>query len=236
MASSKMLYKKKYKAKYKNKKKSFLQKNKPKIDAIENKYKDINVTTTDVKILGEQAVLCTNLSTGTSNSQRIGKNVTLKSIQWKSLLIPGNTAYLRNYIVRQVLVYDKDPCGSTQPALIGITGSTSPLVTIGGGQNDILAFPNIDNKDRFILISDKTYDCSKVDNSQAEDAKMYTWSKYKKLNVPTEYAVSASSGSYDDHRVGALILYTIVTNDLVGGDPLRQPTVTTNIRLKYIDL
>lgn len=217
-------------------KKSYLQKNKPKIDVIESKYKDTVNTVSGLNITtSQQRLLCSNIGAGTSNSQRIGKNITLKSVQWKTLLYQGNNSYLRNYKIRQLLVYDKSPDG-TMPYLIGITGDPTPLVTTGGGNNDLLSFPQIDYKDRFIIISDKMYDWSNADNSAAEDVNMKSWEKYKKLNIPVEYAISANTGDYGDHKVGALILYTICSSDLVGGDPLRQPTITTNVRLKYIDL
>jgi len=176
---------------------------------IEKKFID---STQPIAALAGSAILLMNGSaTGDDFNNRNGREIKMKSLY---LRITGANTVDQESCVRVMLVYDKQPNGNT-PAI------TDVLVSA-----DVNAANNLNNKERFITISDKVYTCS--------TAAKRSWltKKYKRLDTSTQY--SGTGATVASIATGALFLILIPQN-LQNGASTGNYTIGYNCRIRFTD-
>lgn len=171
--------------------------------SFELKFHDLDVDDAVVATNGTIAqASCNIIAQGTTDSTRIGRKVTIKSINWRFRI--GNTnvnqATARCPVVRVVLFLDKQ-CNGTAATVTDILET-----------DNYQSFNNLANKSRFVILFDRTY---KVENAAgAWDGTGTDWaanvtmgSFYKKCNIPIEY--DSTTGAITECRsnnLGVLLL------------------------------
>ena len=161
-------------------------------------------------------LLANGISQGTDYTQRIGRKIKMTSIYWRLAMrqIQANTQYPQQ--VRVLLIYDKQPSGvafslselfelgttnvgstgiSTVGSTIKVAQVTPDTVTLTGG-NPVSMPLNLNNRDRFIVISDKVY------STNPSGYNIIFAKKYKRLNTETIY--QNNSAGIADIASGAL--------------------------------
>jgi len=109
----------------------------------EKKTVDVDPTVVAVNTTGSVTLL-NGIATGTDFTDRIGRKVLLKSIQLRWQLEPTDQVVGGN-LCRIVIVYDAQTNGAA-PAVTDVLKSASPLANV-----------NLNNRDRFQILFDKTY-------------------------------------------------------------------------------
>lgn len=138
------------------------------------------------------------LAVGDDYNTRDGRQVTIKSVQLHGMVFPedNTTSTIKG---RVMLVWDNAPNG--------VLATIAQILTTADG----VAFPLIDNAQRFTILVDRTYAVGKVDNTAtmafASSPNTFDVEIYKKLDCVTQYSgTTAAIGSIQN---GALLLVTI---------------------------
>lgn len=170
------------------------------------------------------------LAQGTTAQTRIGRKIRVKSVQLRYLytqLASNSVAGMTN--PRILIIYDRNPAGAL------------PAVTDILSANNILAFMNLNNTDRFMIISDTFLMDERVrnmpdDKSAAATARNYSahGKFYKKFKIPLEVQYNdASAGTIADLEKGSFLIMAccdgaqLFTNGTI--------TLTYNSRIRYTD-
>lgn len=169
---------------------------------------------------------CLTIAEGNGESDRIGRKLTVKTIQWKftvgMLGIASTANPSSSEVVRVILYLDKQTNGATA-AVADILES-----------DDFQAFRNLANSGRFNILMDKTYTvklfAAAGDGGAANDwsgeTKAFTF--FKSCSIPIEYDNSATTGvitSMRSNNIGVLL----VSRD--GGLAIFQ----SKMRIRYSD-
>lgn len=172
---------------------------------VEKKYIDTTATVTTL-LTTPTITLLNSSQTGTDYTNRIGREIKMSSnyLRW-------NASASSNGHLRVMIIYDKQPNGSF-PAL-------SDLV-VTGLANYSISPNNLNNKDRFITISDKVYTFNTASNPN------YFVKKYKKLATNTTY--SGTTTGIGSLATGALYLVLMATTDTI--------SFNYNNRVRFVDL
>lgn len=163
------------------------------------------------------AVLLLNgLAPGTGASQRIGKKIVNKSIQYRLSLDAGSAgATIFRGFVRMLIVYDKQS-NATAPTVAQI------LEQVAGSSH-----MNMDNRDRFTVLSDKQFALDQSGGHQSGQTKMY-----KKLSLPTIFN-AGTAGTVADITSGSIYLLYISENS--AGSATNTPLGTFTSRIRFDD-
>ncbi len=144
---------------------------------------------------------CNVIVQGTSESQRIGRKCTLRSINWRfNIRLPEGTAVTTTSdTVRVILYLDKQTNGATA-AVTDILES-----------DDFQSFNNLSNKSRFRTLMDRTYDLNTdlSGDGTTVDSPRFNMNDtfFKKVNIAIEY--DSTTGAITEQRsnnVGVLLL------------------------------
>ncbi len=171
----------------------------------ELKFHDLDIDDSVIAAGGniaEDSVL--TIAQGTSESQRIGRKLILKSIGWRffitliSTSVPADTSD----VVRVILYLDKQANGATAAV-------TDILET-----SDFQSFNNLANKSRFRTLMDRTFALSATagsfdgTNDQFGEFKVSN-TFFKNVNIPIEYDNSLTTGvitTMRSNNIGVLLL------------------------------
>ncbi len=186
----------------------------------ELKFKDTDQT--DAIVSASGAILSDTLiiAQGTTDSTRIGRQITLKSIGFKwSIKLPSSTTLTSTAdTVRVMLILDKQ-CNGAAFAVTDILKTA-----------DLLSFNELNNKHRFRTLMDREYTLTasgigggETTNDSGEDI-IYD-SFFKKVNLPIEY--SSSTGAITEKRSNNIMCLVISTDGICAFDG--------KIRYRYAD-
>jgi len=167
-------------------------------DTKERKVIDVAKTTVACDTTG--AVTALNLvAVGTDFTDRIGRKITMKSIQLRALLVPQDSTVVDG-LARVILVYDAQSNGAALPAITDILTAATSLSSL-----------NLNNRDRFKVLMDKQFAMGNQDltagQAVAGSPSIHQFKKFKRCNLQvifnTTTAVIAAISS------GSLLLVTI---------------------------
>ncbi len=191
--------------------------------AQERKFFDVDVD--DAVITATWAFFGTgtinNIATGTGESGRIGRKITVKKVMWKyTVTLPDTTvAASTRDTVRLVLYLDKQ-----------CNGATAAQATMWQSDN-YHTFRNLENSARYRILHDKVIDL----NSQAGGtsgagvhqfgADSVSGTFYHDCTIPIEF--SSTTGAITEIRSNNLNIVVISKNGLCGLD--------SKVRLRYLD-
>ncbi len=145
------------------------------------------------------------IAQGVTESTRIGRKCTIKSVNWRFNMSVGVTASgsaTASDVVRVIMYLDKQ-CN-------GVTAATTDILQT----NNYQSFNNLANKNRFRTLMDRSYTIEPQalgGNGTANDQAGYGQHDtfFLKCNIPIEYDDSASTGAIGTIRsnnIGVLIL------------------------------
>lgn len=146
------------------------------------------------------------MSQGTTSGTRVGRRITMKSFQYRLQFSAATGASANPNPIRVLVVYDKQSNGAAAAATDILTTNTfvSPI--------------NLNNSDRFIVISDLIHESGAAGPS--------TGDCYRKLSLEAIYGGNA--GTIADINTGAVLLMVASTG---------SASVTYNLypRIRYTD-
>ncbi len=154
------------------------------------------------------------ITQGTSDTQRIGRKINLKKIQYRFLVSKNPTTTLTTAGILRFMILVDHQCNGTQPAVLDI------LETAG-----FQSFRNLANKDRFTTLLDRNYalnyqaggPSSTTTTTFAEIQHYDFWSTKADFSIPIEY--DANTGAIGDLTSNNLVFLLIgeVTDIIVTG-------------------
>lgn len=184
----------------------------------------------DVSTTGAFFPLCVPVP-GAGMNQRIGRKLTIKSVQMKGIVqlelaaTPTGAVTAEANHLRMILLYDKQPNGAL-PAL-------ADVLTGGQTVNDLF---NIDNRDRFTILKDKVWSFDPMIYDSTNNA--YAWNRtcaycklYKKLNLETVFNAGTAGTSADINSGNLVVLW--LANTPAGVD--KNVDIYVNARVRYLD-
>lgn len=186
---------------------------------------DVNDATVDsagtIFLNGSSEATLLRIGQGTSEIQRIGRKVTIRSINWRfsiELGLETNTATPNTDTVRIILYLDKQ-CNGAAATVTGILESA-----------DFQSFNNLSNKSRFRTLMDRVYDLSHPSSSGADATA--EWAPmiindtfFKKVNLPIEY--NSTAGAIAEISSNNICMLAISENGL--------SSFGSKMRLRYSD-
>ena len=174
----------------------------------EKKVIDINTTSFAVETTGTQLQLLNGCAPGSQNFNRIGRKITMKSLQIRGRVQFKDTTGGPTQ-VRMIVVYDKQPNGAA-PTFANIISSQNIAGTI---DSLISCFPNLDNRDRFEIIRDRMYESGVIQDTatQAYAAGMplCTISEFIPLGARDTQFNAGTAGTIGDITSGSLYVFFI---------------------------
>lgn len=143
-------------------------------------------------------VLLNGCIPGTSATNRIGRKISMKNLNMRCYYDTQPTS--GSGFVRTMLIYDMQSNGVAPTAADVFLNGSTPFITMP---------LNLDNRDRFKVIHDRTRYISA--GSGLSDTNMIYYKKYfKRLGLPTIYN-AGSAGTVADIQTGALYLIVMTT-------------------------
>lgn len=168
---------------------------------VESKFIDTTGSVTTLSTT-PQIILLNGVATGTDYNTRVGREITMSSLYFRFQFASTVNAFLRFMIV-----YDKQ-CNGAAPAITDILSAIT-----------FVSANNLNNKDRFVTIMDKT-----VAFDTARQLYMFQ-KKYRKLNTVTQFTgTGATVGSIG---TGSVYLIVFSQND--------TPSFAFNSRIRFSD-
>ena len=176
-------------------------------------FKTIDVALDVVSDSTGSITLLNGLIRGTDYTNRIGRKVTLRSIEIKgqNYVTPG-TGVDQNQ--RVLIVHDRDPTG-VLPAITDILTAVTPV-----------ALRNLDNRTRFNILLDKRFQL----NATAESMSTRLWKYYKRFYKMMDFNGN-NFGDIRDITQGA-IYYVSLGNKAAG---VTAGSSLANVRIRYTD-
>lgn len=173
---------------------------------------DINIPSTPIDNAGTLATSLGSIIGGTNLSQRIGNQISVKSVYYQYVLNFG-TGPVPN-AVRHLLVWDRQPNSILPPV-------TSVLASFPAGA-DLLTSPmNLTNRDRFVVLVDERTTLS------PNGDQIRICSGFRKINQRSTFATSAATLP----STGLFVSYFVSDETVLANEPLVYGTW----RLRYID-
>lgn len=196
-------------------------------NAVERKVIDSGAITTAVSTTPVSTAV-NLIAAGSDFNQRIGRKVCIKSL------------YIRGRIYTQrAKPYSSSGEASAQTGRLIILWDEQPNGTlIAAGDvltsNDTIAHLNINSRDRFKVLHDKTYAVDALalnitTNTGASGRNIHYFKKYKKINMETIY--NSVNNTIADVTSGALIVFWV--GDTVAG--VNDMEAVWNVRVRYSD-
>jgi len=182
----------------------------------ETGYVDLAATTMAFDTTGT-IVLAATIAQGAAVTQRIGKKITLKSMQMRGQTISGTTTAVCDCAL--ILVYDKRPTGAL-PAITDILVTANPI-----------SFNNDANGGRFKILRRWDFKLSGNSSTPATGNEIQDMSNFVKLgNAPCVFK-AAATGAIGDIEEGAL--YMLSVGSQVAGATAGVGTIA--LRTRFVD-
>lgn len=145
------------------------------------------------------------IESGANEFTRSGQKLIYKSIYIRSQCIrtapaTGPTHTIIPYSLRFMLIYDKQTNGAA-PVGTDILQQFNPITGITNSSRTIDQPMNLQNRDRFIVLRDKT-----IANNGTVEKPAFRYDLYKKCNLKTVYSSSDTTGAISAVRSGAILL------------------------------
>ncbi len=161
------------------------------------------------------------IAQGVTESQRIGRKVTIKNIGWRGLLnltVTATTTLSAPQTVRLMMVLDKQ-CNGATATVLGVLESAN-----------YQSFNNLSNKGRFLTMCDKTIVLQPQNgagNGTANDnsAVQEIFEFYKKVEIPIEY--DSTTGAITEIRSNNLFIL------IISDTATSTCTLDSKIRLRF---
>ncbi len=162
----------------------------PQANRPELKFHDISISDAVVAATAALPIdSCVKIAQGTTESTRIGRKCTVKSINWRFIvqLAAGLVTTTTSDVVRVILFLDKQCNGATAAA-----GDILETTT------DYQSFNNLANKNRFRTLMDRSYNLNASSGGGNTGSATFGEfaihdSFYKKCNIPIEYDSTAGA-------------------------------------------
>jgi len=150
------------------------------------------------------------------NYQRVGRKITLKSLQIRGLLLPSDDTTADQQI-RMLIVFDKQSNGAA-PTWGDVIKSQNISGTTSSTHMDMV---NLDNRDRFEIIRDRTWSITKRDTTatQAFSGSPTTIcvNEFIKLGDRQTVYNAGTAGTVGDIQSGSLYFFMISNNANASG-------------------
>ncbi len=181
-----------------------------KLSTTELKFHDLDID--DAAIAANGTIVKSSVLTiaeGNGESNRIGRKIIVKNINWRYTITLNSTAVKEDTseIVRVILYLDKQ----TNGAIAAVSTDAGILET-----DNYQSFNNLNNKNRFRILSDRTYHLRSQSGSGRGTTDTLAFGEdiiedqiYKKCDFPIEYDNSTTDGALTSMRsnnVGVLLL------------------------------
>lgn len=175
----------------------------------EKKVIDINTTSYAIENTGTQLQLLNGVAPGTNDNNRIGRRISLKSLQIHGLIGITDSTTSAASCARMIIVYDKQP-NAAAPTFANIIQSQN---IAGTTASDIYAMVNLDNRDRFEIIRDKWFNFGFVDNTAtqavATSPSSHVINEFIKLGNRETTFNAGTAGTIADITSGSLYCFLI---------------------------
>lgn len=156
--------------------------------------------------------------TGADVGNRLGRKITMKSLQWRIAVQCAPTTTSGQ--IRTIIFLDNQANATTPTAAEFFEDSAAAL---------LLTSPlNLNNRERFKIIADKISNLGQEVATQAWAPTQVYLKGYKKLNVDTIYN-AANGGTVADITTNALHVWTM------GSLGVANPTVSSYFRVRFTD-
>lgn len=175
--------------------------------------KFLDTTALGINTSAPRIILLNGIAEGTGVSQRVGRKIKMTSVQGRMSVYVSTATTSPS--VRCMIVYDMQ----TNSTLAGL-GDILQVFTAG---SDFISPYNLNNRDRFRVLWDKTYTVNAVNNERA------TFKFYKKLKLDTVY--DNTGAIIDDISTGSLLLLFFSSDRTVAANPV----VDYYARVRYMD-
>ncbi len=190
----------------------------------ERKFHDVTIDDAALDTGGTIQASLLTIAEGNGEEQRIGRKITLKSVQWKVQLTLATTASAGNTAdtYRLIMYQDKQTNGAAAAVL------------------DILetavfnSFYNLANEKRFRILCDKTGTINSTAGSGRGTTDTLSYAEksmnlkfYKSLDMPIEYDNSATTGVITSIRSSGVGLLFISASGFIG--------LVSKLRFRYTD-
>lgn len=209
----------------------FVRNSNAKASRVEKKVVDVVSASYPVENTGTQLALLNGCAPGTNNYNRIGRKITMKTLQIRGRIGPTDATDTIPSKVRMLVVYDKQangvaPTYSNIVTSQNITGATSSTV------EDMI---NLDNRDRFEIIRDMNFEIggitSTIDQTWASGEPIKVVNEYIRLNDREVIYNAGTAGTVGDITSGSLYVFFIGSQaNAIGA------TFTGAFRLRFTDL
>ncbi len=192
-------------------------------DRPELKFHDLDVDDASIAAGGTIAqASCVTIAQGNTESERIGRKLTIRSVNWRFDLSFGINAAISGADTIRIILYLDKQCNGGAAVVTDILESA-----------DYQSFNNLSNKSRFRTLMDRNYDMQPLaaggdGTTNDQGGLAMSDSVYLKVNIPIEYDNSATTGvitSVKTNNIGVLLLSK---NGL--------STFTSKMRLRYSDV
>lgn len=196
--------------------------NQPGVSKGELKFHDLDVNDAVIAAGGTVQTAQLTIAQGTTESQRIGRKVVIKSINWRyRLFLPATTSSASTSdIVRMIVFIDKQANG----AAAGVTDLLESA--------DFQSFNQLANKSRFTVLHDKTFNLES--RSGAGDGTTNTYGEmaisssfFKKCSIPIEYDNSGTTGAVTEIRSNNILVMLLSEQGLC--------TFDSKMRYRFLD-
>lgn len=157
------------------------------------------------------------IARGDDYTERIGRTVTLKSLQIKAQMYVTPTTGV-DQVGRMLVVYDKQPNASAVTA--------AQLFNASADSTRPFQFRNLENRERFVVLADVT----KTLSASAESGSKAFFKIYKKLNLPMTFN-SGDAGTIADIVTGSI--YVVCTGSEASG--ATDAFCVGESRIRFID-
>jgi len=193
---------------------------------VEKKVVDINAATYLIENTGTILTLLNGTVPGSQNFNRIGRKIALSSLQIRGFVRQAdNTVAARQ--VRMIIVYDKQ-ANASAPTFANVISSQNIGGTVSSTCTDMV---NLDNRDRFRIIRDRTFVFGDINAAWAAGSNVEDVDMYIKLgDLPTIYN-AGSAGTIGDIQSGSLYVFWISTQANSTGS-----AAEVSYRLRFKDL
>jgi len=154
-----------------------------------------------------------------TESGRIGRRITVKSIWFKGNLEIATSASVTSAddMVRLIVVQDQQANGAAFTVAQVLEGSTYN------------SFKNLENERRFRILSDQTFAVNAMSSFAAATCERnIKWHKYIKCNIPIDYDATAATGAIATQRSNSIAVLMISQQQVTN--------VTYNCRIRYSDV
>jgi len=195
---------------------------------MEKKVIDINALSLLIENATGQPALLNGCIAGSQNFQRIGRKINLRSLQIRGVLYPADLT-TNAQLTRMIVVYDKQANGAA-PTYANVIQSQNIAGTTSSTATDMV---NLDNRDRFEIIRDKTFSFSFTDAASGFSSSPgnYEINEFIRLQDRPTIFNAGTAGTVGDIQSGSLYIFWISTQANATGS-----TFQGSYRTRFLDV